>query len=205
MRFRRRLVVPPALFGVLTLLHPLPDWAHIVDSLTPRVGLWLAVHLAQLVLIPLLALTVWTLLHGLAGRAASVARAALVVFVACYSAFDAVVGLGAGVLVRRLATLDGAEREVAARLVQWFWDARLDPSLPIVWAIAAGALGWLVALGATAFALRGAGASRLVAVLLVVAGVGLAIDHPFPTGTIAMVSLLIAGIVWERARLRHGD
>ena len=44
-----------------------------------------------------------------------------------------------------------------------------------------------------------------VAVLLVMAGVGLAIDHPFPTGTIAMAGLLVAGIVWERARLRPGD
>jgi len=48
--------------------------------------------------------------------------------------------------------------------------------------------------------LRRAGASRGVAVLLVIAGVGLAIDHPFP-----MAGLLVAGIVWERARLRPGD
>jgi 1,4-dihydroxy-2-naphthoate octaprenyltransferase len=53
--------------------------------------------------------------------------------------------------------------------------------------------------------LRRAGASRVVAVLLVMAGVGLAIAHPFPTGTIAMAGLLVAGIVWERARLRPGD
>jgi hypothetical protein len=122
MRSRRALVVgPPVLFGLVTVLHPLPNWGRIVDSLAPRLGLWIGVHVAQLVLIPLVMLTVWTLLAGLDGRPPMVAGAALVVCVAFYSAFDAVVGLGIGLLVRRVSALDGAERDAAAHLAQWFW------------------------------------------------------------------------------------
>jgi hypothetical protein len=199
MRPGRALVVgPPLLFGLVTVLHPLPNWARIGDSLAPRLGLWIGVHVAQLVLIPLLTLTVWTLLAGLDGRLPMVARAALVVFGAFYSAFDAVVGLGTGLLVRRVSALDGAERDAAARLAQWFWDARLDPALPVVWVIVVGTGAWLVALVATALALRRAGAPRRVAALLVVSGVALAIDHPFPTGTVAMACLLAAAVLRER-------
>jgi hypothetical protein len=204
MRRRRALVLGPVLFGVVTLLHPLPQWGRIVESLGPRLGLWIGVHVAQLVLIPLLMLTVWTLLAGLGGRPAAVARAALVVFVAFYSAFDTVVGIGTGLLVRRVSALDGAERDAAARLAQWFWDARLDPALPVFWVIGVGTSAWLVALVATAMALRRASASRFVAALLVVSGVALAIDHPFPTGTIAMGCLLAAALLGERTRLAAG-
>jgi hypothetical protein len=201
MRHRRALAVtPPVLFLLVSLLHPLPDWAHIVDSLTPRWTLWMAVHVAQLVLVPLLVFSVWMLLGGLTGRLPGLARAALIVFAAFYSAFDTIVGLGTGLLVRRAMLLDGAEREAAARLAQWFWDARLDPRLPVVWVIAIGTMAWLIAMIATALALRRAGAPRRIAVLLIVSGLALAIDHPFPTGTIAMFCLMIAISLRERTR-----
>ena len=205
MRPGRTLVVgPPVLFGLVTVLHPLPNWGRIVDSLAPRLGLWIGVHVAQLILVPLVMLTVWTLLAGLDDGPTRVARAALVVFAAFYSAFDAVVGLGTGLLVRRVGALDGAERDAAARLAQWFWDARLDPALPVLWIIGVGTSAWLVALVATALALRRAGASRRIAALLVVSGVALAIDHPFPTGTIAMACLIAAAVLRERTRLGAG-
>ncbi|HEX2437153.1 MAG TPA: hypothetical protein VHT71_02515 [Methylomirabilota bacterium] len=201
MRHRRALAVtPPVLFLLVSLLHPLPDWAHIVDSLAPRWTLWMAVHVAQLVLVPLLVFSVWMLLGGLTGRLPGLARAALIVFAAFYSAFDTIVGLGTGLLVRRAMLLDGAEREAAARLAQWFWDARLDPRLPVVWVIAIGTMAWLIAMIATALALRRAGAPRRIAVLLIVSGLALAIDHPFPTGTIAMFCLMIAISLRERTR-----
>jgi hypothetical protein len=201
MRHRRALAItPPVLFLLVTLLHPLPDWAHIVDSLAPRWTLWMAVHVAQLALVPLLVFSVWMLLDGLTGRLPALARIALVVFAAFYSAFDTIVGLGTGLLVRRVMLLDGAERETAARLAQWFWDARLDPRWPVVWVIGIGTLSWLIAMIATALALRRAGARRRIAVLLIVSGLALAIDHPFPTGTIAMLCLMIAVSLRERTR-----
>jgi hypothetical protein len=201
MRHRRALAVtPPVLFLLVSLLHPLPDWAHIVDSLAPRWTLWMAVHVAQLVLVPLLVFSVWMLLGGLTGRLPGLARAALIVFAAFYSAFDTIVGLGTGLLVRRAMLRAGAERAAAARLAQWFWDARLDPRLPVVWVIAIGTMAWLIAMIATALALRRAGAPRRIAVLLIVSGLALAIDHPFPTGTIAMFCLMIAISLRERTR-----
>jgi hypothetical protein len=74
----------------------------------------------------------------------------------------------------------------------------------VFWVIAVGTSAWLVALVATALALRRAGASRRVAALLGVSGVALAIDHPFPTGTIAMACLLAAAMRGKRGRLGAG-
>lgn len=71
----------PLWWMVVALLHP--------QSLTDgNAGTWLAVHVAQLVL--LLALAMWALMGPLRGRSATVARVALVFWLALFSAFDAV-------------------------------------------------------------------------------------------------------------------
>ena len=196
----RRLVLrgTPVAFGIASLLHPVPGSGPIVDALEPRLGRWLGVHVAQLALLVLLAATLWLLVEGLPTRAATVCRLALVPFLAFYSAFDAVVGIGTGTLVGLARGLDGEARATAVRLAQAFWDARLTHGTAILAVIAIAHLAWLVAVGAAAIALRQAGATRAVVCLLALAGVLFAIGHPFPTGTAAMVCLGAA--TWLRTR-----
>ena len=61
-------------------------------------GLWIAIHVVQLLLILLLAAVYW-LTEGLTSTAAR-CRVALLPYLVFYSAFDAVVGLSNGLVVK---------------------------------------------------------------------------------------------------------
>ena len=198
----RRLVLlgTPVAFGVASVVHPLPRGPSIVDALEPSLGRWLAVHVVQLLLLGLLAATLWLLVEGCATRAATVCRVALVPFLTFYSAFDAVVGIGTGMTVGLLRGLDGPARAVAVQQSQAFWNARLTPGTAIFLVVGVAVLSWLVAAGAAAVALRQAGAGRTVAGLVALAGALFAIGHPFPWGTAAMACLGTA--TWLRVRQR---
>ena len=197
----RRLVLrgTPVAFGVVSLLHPVPGSRPIVEALEPVLRRWLLVHVIQLGLLVLLAATLWLLVEGLPTRAATLCRIALVPFVAFYSGFDAVVGIGTGTLVGLARGLDGEARATAVRLAQAFWDSRLTQGAAIFAVIAIAHLAWLVAVGAAAVALRQAGAGRAVPGLVALAGVLFAVGHPWPTGTAAMACLGTATWLQTRA------
>ena len=82
----------PVLWIVAALMHP-------QDQTTANNGTWLAVHIAQLALAPLLGIFIWLLLRPLQGTAASVGRIAIVLWIALFSAFDAIAGIATGVLI----------------------------------------------------------------------------------------------------------
>lgn len=65
----RRLILlgPPLALAVLTTFHPLQHPAELEGAVTR----WLALHVLQVVLCGLLAYSIWILLDGIAGRAAS--------------------------------------------------------------------------------------------------------------------------------------
>ena len=179
----------PLALGVVTVLHPNVADDDVYMSLRGRVSPWLAVHLAQLVLIPLVAAAVWLLVDRLEPNAARASRIALVPFVAFYSAYDAAVGLATGVLV-----LQDADPAV----VQRYWDERTALDGPVFSVALAGSVAWLAALLFAALAAHRAAAGRMPVALLALAGVALAVDHPFPTGTIAMVALALAAFTLAR-------
>src|SRR5262245_1218328 len=88
--FARRLVIlgTPLIMGMVSVLHPQAAGSGIVAALQPRLGLWLGIHLLQLILLGLLGATLWLLISGRTGAAATVSRLAIGFFVAFYSAFD---------------------------------------------------------------------------------------------------------------------
>jgi len=84
-------VTVPVIWIAVALLHP--------QELTAgSAGTWLTVHFAQLALAPLVGLAMWTLIGPLQGASASVARVALFLWIAWFSAFDAIAGIATGVL-----------------------------------------------------------------------------------------------------------
>lgn len=195
----RRLILlgTPAAGLVLSLLHPRPH-APVAAYVGAHLGRWLIVHVAQLGLVALLGVTLWLLVDDLRTAAARVTRVSVVVFLVFYTAFDAIVGIATGVLAALARSAPEGERAAALGLVERFWEARLDPSLPVGPLILVGDLAWVASAGAAAVALYQTGASRLAVVLLAIAGVALGIDHPFPTGTIGMAALLAAVVLLER-------
>jgi hypothetical protein len=190
---RRRLLLfgVPVAVAIVSLLHPVVRGDPATD-LDGRVTLWLAVHLVQLPLFALLAATVWLLVRDLDGRAAQVSRAALLLFIVFYAAFDALIGLATGLMLRK-----AAELPAAAATADALWAERLrDPWVGAV--VAPAALGWVVALAAAAVAHARAGAPRPAVVALALAAVLFGIDHTPPFAPLAMAALLVAAALLER-------
>jgi hypothetical protein len=77
---------------VVALIHP--------TSLTDEDrSTWVVVHIAQLIFAPIVALGILALLKGAEGPTAALARGAAVLWAAWFSAYDAVAGIGTGILI----------------------------------------------------------------------------------------------------------
>jgi len=140
------------------------------------------------------------LLHTLrhhTGRAATIGRVAAVVAAAFYAAFEALVGLGTGILVRIAGELPDAQHTAALEVAQRWWE--VPSPTPVISAVAI--IAWVVALTATAVARHQAGAPRPVVWALLAAGWLFAAGHPGLTGAAAMITLAAAG--WLDVPTKH--
>jgi hypothetical protein len=155
---------------------------------------WTVIHLGLLVALPLLGLQLVHTLRGHASRAADLARVAAVVAVGFYAAFESLVGLGTGVLVRLAGQVPAGQRSGALELAQRWWE--VPAPIPVIFTVAIVA--WVVALTAAAVAKRQANASRAVVWSLLAAGWLFAAGHPGLTGAAAMVAL--AASAWLEQR-----
>jgi hypothetical protein len=178
---------PGALLAV-ALLHPLPDANDIARSIGSSLLRWQAVHVAQLLLFPLVALAAYRLLPLATGMERSIARVGFAVFAVAGAAFDAMIGLGTGTLV----AIAGSDPARISLVQDYWWHRYSEPVVGIVYL--STALGWLVGIAATAVAVRKAGTSLFAVGLLAVSAL-LAVDHTFPFGPAAMVALLAATAV----------
>lgn len=198
---RLLLIGVPLAFAILLLFHPLGDEEAVYESLRDHVTRWQIVHVAQLFFIGLIAIAVGLLTQGLEGKAARVSRMALGPFVLFYGAFEAVTGIGTGVLVGYANGLPESERAVAASMIQAYWENPLAANISMAMVI--GALAWVTALIAAAIAVRRAGASRSVLVLLVLAGLSFGLSHAPPLGPLRLAFFVAAVILLERSELPH--
>jgi hypothetical protein len=183
----------PLLIGSLLLLHPNAiglspeEWVQLVDSLGQR---FLALHVVLLPLWPILGLIVlWMLPQQ--GTASRVSRIALAAYVVLYPSFDALVGIGTGVLLDYRATLDAAGQTVLDPAIQLlFFDPTGVPELLAM----GGSVAWIVAAIAAAVSLWRPAGWR-VAVPLLISGILMAWGHTWPMGPAANVALAIAA--WQ--------
>ena len=182
----------PLLYLVLGILHPVPD-----PSVGDATGLFVGLHLAQLVLIGGLAWSMWMLVNGVEGRAATVARSLIVPYAIAYTTLDAIAGIAMGTVVRVANDLPAADRAAAARLV----DAVREPTVSGYVFYFATALLWFALVLAVVAALRER-ARRAPLVLMGFGALVFAAGHPFPTGPIGM-ALFLAGVVWLELRPRE--
>ncbi len=195
-RTRRLLIFgTPLATAVLMIFHPGGD-GPIYDALRDDVTRWLIVHIGFVPLIPLMAVAAYLLLQGLAGRAATISRAALVVFVPFYLAGEAALGIGTGVMMQSAEDLPPGQEDTVRQLVQDNFESPIigDPSL----LSGLGGSAWLVAMVAAAVAFRRVGAPRRVSALLVLAIVFIA--HPVPIGPVGLLAFATAAVLIERRR-----
>jgi hypothetical protein len=199
-RLRRLfLVATPLALAVVLWWHP-AGGENVYEDVRADVGAWLFVHTVFLLFIPLLGLATYLLLNGLGGWAAAVSRVALIFFLVFYTAYEATVGVGTGILVDYANGLPAAEQGVVADAIQDLNRNPIlaDPSISLV----LGAAGWIVAMVAAAIAFRRAGAGWPVTLLLAFAS--LFAIHPPPVGPLALVCFAAAAVFVERARARDG-
>ena len=198
-RLRRMfLVATPLALAIVLWFHP-PGGDNIYEGLRDDVGAWLVAHTVFLLFIPLTAFAAYLLLSGLQSRAATVSRVALIFFLVFYTAYEVTVGLGAGILVDYANGLPAAEQAAVADAIQ---DHTGNAILgdPVSVSLVLGLVGWVVAMIAAAVALRRAGASWPVTVLVGVAA--LFAVHPPPVGPAALVCFAAAAVLIERWRAR---
>jgi hypothetical protein len=174
---------------VLGAIHP--DDIEVGDE----TALYLWIHLVQPVLILALAWGTWLLVKDLPGRAAQVARVAIVPYAIAYSIFDAVAGVATGIVVREANGLSASEGAAVQRV---FDDADGVTESLSVGVLVAGGLAWFIMAFAAALALKQIGG--LGPTLLMTIGAAIfAVGHPFPPGPIG-IALFGLGVAWLELR-----
>ena len=187
----------PLAFSGLLWLHPMVSDYEGLRDVTTRFQI---VHIAMVLVLPLLALGMHRLLDGLRGRAAAVGRFALFPFVAFYVPYVAFEGIALGVLGQQLNGLPAAERDaVASDLVADFATNPILGEPGVFWVV--GTLAWLVVIVSTVLAFRRAGAPLTLQVLLCMSA--LIGTHAPPLAPIGLVCFAAAG--WMVLRARHAS
>ena len=152
----------PLIWTPVVYLHP-EDHPY-AGTAGGNADMWLTVHFAQLLLAPFLVLALWPVLSRLVGVAATVAKIALTLWLAFFSAFDAIAGIATGRLSQQADHLHGVEGVAVGEAVTDLFEN--DPLVGggfSALALLAQPL-WLVVAVALTAALRLAGASRLTTV-----------------------------------------
>jgi hypothetical protein len=192
----RRLLLlgPPLVLAAFTVLHPQPD---LTAQAVADVSTWFMLyHLIQLPLIGLVVLSVLLLADEFGKAGTWPLRIGMGAFLVFFSAYDTLAGIGTGLAMRGTRELSAAQRDGVFEIVRdWPVFEPVAFALSIV-----GTLGWVVAVGYLALAVRGAGAPRIQWVCIALAALFLMVGHPAPFGTIAFGSLFVAGLDVERRR-----
>jgi hypothetical protein len=190
------LVAVPAAFAVVLFFHPMIGDYEGLRDVTTR---FQAVHVAMVLVLPLLAIGLHHMLGRLKGRAAAVGRLALIPFVAFYVPYVAFEGIALGVLGEQLNGLPADQRDaVAAGLVEDFARNPILGEPSIFWAL--GSIAWIVVIVSTVLAFRRAGAPASIQLLLGAAA--LIGAHAPPLAPIGYLCFAAAG--WMVLRDHHG-
>lgn len=171
---------------ILGVIHPAD--IEVGDATTVYIG----IHLVQPVFILLLAWGIWLLVKDLPGRAAQVARVAIVPYAIAYSMFDAIAGVSLGGIVRLANDAPAADAAAVQRLM----ETGTDYVGMAIW-VASG-LSWFAMALAAAIAVKPIG-GRGPTLLMAIGAAIFAVGHPFPPGPIG-IALFGLGVAWLELR-----
>jgi hypothetical protein len=192
------LIGVPLLWGILLLFHPGGGGDTIYLDVQDDLTRFLVVHIGMMLFIPLIAVAVLLLLHGVEGTAAWVSRIALVPFVVFYSAWEVLQGIGVGILANELNEFPQAQPALREGLVQDFAEHALIGPVGVFGSI--GSLGLITAAIAAGIALyRHAGAPVSVPILLGLSGF-LISAHPPPFGPTGLALFIVAVVIYTRSQ-----
>ena len=186
----------PFVLAVVELFHPHPP----DNMLTLDVQPWMFVHYAQILLFPLTALAVATLVRGQFGVAATLCRIAAFLFGVTYIAFDTAAGLVTGILVKAANASNTPDTWRAA--IDTVWLNPIVGGAPAPFLAIFGSVALSIAATAAAVTLKRSGSSWLPLLLLVLSSFGIAIfkTHASPGGPVTFggIALATAWLLWEK-------
>lgn len=177
----------PLTLGLLQLWHP----AHVsYQHLLSLIDWWLFLHIVQLPLFGLLALTIYTLINGIDHVFATISRIGLGLFVVFYIALDAILGVAGGILIQYGSQLSFEQQIVIedAYVALFLRGGELLNDIAVY--------SWFVAGLSAAIALYIKGKNH-VGVVFLGLGTLFYFSHAFPYGPLAMLCLLVAVITFE--------
>jgi len=180
-------ITAPAALAVLEMFHPHPH-----DLLFVDVDTWLVVHYLQILLFPLSALAVVTLLRQRHDIAAAISRIAMFVFGVTYIAFDTAAGVVTGILVTAAQQSGSPESWRMAIGVVWTHPIVGGTGAPLLAML--GAMALSVGTVAAAISLKRAGAIWPPVLLLALSGFGISVfkTHAWPGGPLTFGGIAIA-------------
>jgi hypothetical protein len=194
------LVGVPLAWVILLLFHPSGEGEEIYRDLQDHVTRMLVVHIGMLVFIPLMAVVVYVLLRDLEGTAARVSRIALAPYIVFYGAWEAMYGIGLGVLGNAVNGLPERERATGAAVIQDYGENVLLRGFGVL--VSIGSVAFITAAIAAGIALRRhAGAPLAVPILLGLSGF-LITAHPPPFGPTGLALFIAAVLVLARSQSR---
>jgi hypothetical protein len=160
--FRRFFIfVPPTILGILNTKHPMVQTPY--RDILPHLHWWLHLHFLNLILFPLFGLAAYLLIQGLQNFAATISRIAIALFVPFYAAFDAITGIGTGVLVHNAVQLPANQLSAVESMITAYWNS------PVIYGIAAAAsIAWVIAMISAAFAFTTPERRRLASIVAVI-------------------------------------
>jgi hypothetical protein len=168
----RRIIIlgTPLALGILDLFHPIFSTG-IYQAISPRLDWWITLHILQLPLFFLLALSVYLLLDGVQGTLATFSKVGLAIFVVFYPALDAILGIGTGALVSYTNGLAGLTQVITAVAIESFFSNNVTILVGTL-----GEVGWAMAILLAVLALSRPTGPRWL-VIITVALVALAISY----------------------------
>ena len=108
-------------------------------------------------------IAVYMLVRDIRNRAAALSRIAIAAFVPLYAAFDALAGVGTGILVQSASGMEAPQRPAAESLIDAYWG-----SAALNGVAAAASIAWVIALLAAAVAFTGPERRKLAGIVAII-------------------------------------
>ena len=169
----RRVIIlgTPLVLGILDIFHPTLSSDGTFAGVSRHLEWWIILHVLQLPLFCLLALSVYLLLDGVQGKLATLSKVALGIFVIFYPALDAILGIGTGALVSYANGTAGFLQAAMVPAVEDYFSNRVTTLVGTL-----GGFGWAIALLLAAVAISRPTQSRWL-VIVTATLIGLAFSY----------------------------
>jgi hypothetical protein len=129
----------PLFVGIINIFHPVHfQPTGIYEGIRNVVEWWITLHILNLFGFALVGLAGFLLVQEQRGRAATIAKIGLAIFVPTYAGFDSIIGIGTGILIRYARGLPVDRLTVLNPAIDAFWTNNVATALAIVGSIAWG-------------------------------------------------------------------